>query len=467
MKKWVFIFLLSISLQASSQSAFPLAAERLSKAIRFPTISYSDTSLIEYNVYNDFIDFIKKTYPLTHQHLQPKIVNRYSLLFTWKGSNDNLLPVLFMAHYDVVPIDTNTIDRWKEEPFSGKINNGYITGRGAVDDKIAIIGLMETCERLLKENFKPQRTIYIAFGHDEEVGGQRGALMISKYLQQQRISFEAIFDEGSAIAKDIFPGTNKLIAFIGVAEKGDMNLLLTLKDKGGHSAAPPKETAINILSEAIMRLRDHPMPARLTDVTKETLKTMKPFVDWKTRLAINHMGLFRKKILKKMAANSITNALTRTVITPTIIKGGTKENILPGYVAVNLNIRILHGDSIGNIIEHINKTVKNDRIKIEVAIPGMSPSPISPIPSSSYSAMKKIIEEQFPGIFVAPVLCIGATDTRHYTSLCKNIFRFTPVVIDNDDKEMIHGYNERISLTALEKAMNFYYELVKKMDQLQ
>lgn len=467
MKKWFLSFVVLVSSQAFSQSSSSLASERLARAIRFPTISYSDTSLIQYDVYAGFLDFLNATYPLAYQRLQPKIINRFSLLFTWKGSNSDLLPLLYMAHYDVVPIDTNTIDRWTAEPFSGKINNNYIIGRGAVDDKMAVIGLMETCERLLKESFKPQRTIYIAFGHDEEVGGQRGALMISKYLQQQKISFEAIIDEGSAIAKDIFPGTSKLVAFVGVAEKGDMNLLLTLKDKGGHSAAPSKETAINLLSEAIIRLRDHPMPARLTDLSKLTLRTLKPLVDGKTRFAINHMGLFKKMILKKMEANNITNAIARTVITPTIIRGGTKENILPGYAAVNLNIRILQGDSIENILGHIQQTIKNDRIRIEIAIPGMNPSPITPLPSLSYSEVKKVIEGQFPGIFVAPVLCIGATDTRHYTSLCKNIFRFIPVVIDNEDKEMIHGYNERISLPALERALNFYYELVKKMDQLQ
>src|SRR5689334_1477589 len=145
MKKWFLSFVVLVSSQAFSQSSSSLVSERLARAIRFPTISYSDTSFIQYDVYAGFLDFLNESYPLVYQDLQPKIINRFSLLFKWKGSNDNLLPILYLAHYDVVPIDTNTIDKWMEEPFSGKINHGYLVGRGAVDDKIAVIGLMETC----------------------------------------------------------------------------------------------------------------------------------------------------------------------------------------------------------------------------------------------------------------------------------------------------------------------------------
>ena len=450
-----------------SQAPALLPVERFSEAIQIETVSHSDSFLIAYDNYTRFLHFLKRSYPLTHEHLQPKAINKYSLLFSWQGSNKSQLPILYMAHYDVVPVDSSTIDNWKEQPFSGIISDGFIWGRGTVDDKIGIIGLMEACERLLQENHQPQRSVYIAFGHDEEIGGRKGALAISNYLKEQNIFLEAVIDEGGAIAKDIFPGLDKPVALIGTAEKGDMNVLLLVEDGGGHSSAPHENTAIYILSEALTRLKNNPMPLRLTDPTRQMLKFVTPHLDGKTRFAVKNMWLFKKKILKKMSGNNVTNALVRTVITPTIIRGGVKENALPNNAMASVNIRTLPGDSLGNVLEHIRKTINNSNIRIIVTGSRTEASPVSSSESQPYHAMKKIIQEHFPEAIVSPVLSIGASDSRHFSRLSNNVLRFIPVVIEDEEKQMIHGYNERISIAGFEKAMQFYYELIKKMDGIE
>ena len=207
-------------------------------------------------------------------------------------------PVLFLAHYDVVPAEESTLNQWTHSPFSGYIDNEWIWGRGAIDNKSQVMSLLEATEKLLKENFIPRQDIYFAFGHDEEIGGENGALKIAEYLKTKNLEFAMLLDEGGIMVKDVFPGITKTIAFIATAEKGDMNIEMAVFDKGGHSSIPPKETAIDILSKAIIKLNKHPMPARMQEPTVEMFNILAPHFDAKTRFALRHRQFIQKKDLK-------------------------------------------------------------------------------------------------------------------------------------------------------------------------
>ena len=438
--------------------------QRLSKALQFETVSDYDSTTFDPVVYKDFINYLQQVFPLIHQKLEFRIINDYSLLYYWKGTDTKKAPILFLAHYDVVPAEASTLKQWIHSPFSGYIDNEWVWGRGAIDDKFQAMSLLETAENLLKENFSPRQDIYFAFGHDEEIGGERGAQKIAEYLKTKNLEFDMVLDEGGVIVKDVFPGITKTIAFISTAEKGDMNIEMSVYEKGGHSSVPPKETAIDILSKAIIKLNKNPMPARLQEPTIEMFDILAPYFDGKTRFAIRHRRLFRKKILVQLSDNPGTNALIRTVMSTTMLRGGAKENSLPTFAAVNLNIRILQGDSIESVMQYIHKITNDPRIQLTLRRLYHNPSSITPSNGKGWQVLSSTIKENWPGIVISPLVTPGTTDSRHYSSLSKNIFRFMPVTVTNESKEQIHGINERISINEYRKAIQFYSELIKKIN---
>ena len=149
--------------------------QNLSKGLQYPTISYSENAIPDSIAFFGFHRFLEKAFPLTHEKLSLKKISTYSLLYTWKGSDSSKKPIILMSHQDVVPVDQPTLNDWEAGPFEGRISESSIIGRGAIDDKGTLIGLLEAVEKLLEESFTPTRTIYLAFGHDEEVGGANGA----------------------------------------------------------------------------------------------------------------------------------------------------------------------------------------------------------------------------------------------------------------------------------------------------
>jgi carboxypeptidase PM20D1 len=461
--KIILFFLPAIIFIHPSAAQTPPELQRLSKAIQIQTISGTDSATFNPEHFKNFISFLQENFPLTHQRLEWKTINDYSLVYHWKGSGLSGKPVLLLAHYDVVPAEEKSLSKWQNPPFSGHIDSLFIWGRGTLDDKSSVMAMLESTENLLKENFLPSQTIYFAFGHDEEIGGYNGAKKIAEYFQN--LEFQMVLDEGGMMAKDLFPGMKKTIAFISTAEKGDLNVELSVHEKGGHSAAPPKETAIEIIAKALIKINEHPMKARLQSPTDEMLKTLAPHLDAKTRFALRNRWLFKKKILKKLSDNYGTNSIIRTVMSPTMINGGIKENSLPAYVAANINIRALQGDSIGTVLQHLKNTIKDERVMISVKEPYHYASAITPTDSKEYSLISKTILQIYPDVVVAPLLAPGTTDSRKYASLSKNILRFIPVTLDNESKEQMHGINERISLKEYMQAIRFYTELIKNINK--
>ena len=447
---------------AIAQTENTTEIQRLSKALQFETVSGYDSTVFNSPAYKNFISHLQQSFPLAHQKLEFKIINEYSLVYYWKGTDAKKLPLLFLGHYDVVPAEKSTLNKWNHPPFSGHIDHEWIWGRGAVDDKFQVMALLETAEKLLKENFTPHQDIYFGFGHDEEIGGEQGALKIAEYFKAKNLEFEMVLDEGGIMVKDVFPGITKTIALIATAEKGDMNIEMAVFQKGGHSSVPPKETAIDILSKAITKLNKHPMPARLQEPTIEMLTNLAPYFDGKTRFALKHRRLFRKKILKKLSGDPGTNALIRTVISTTMLWGGIKENSLPTFAAVNLNVRVLQGDSIESVMEYIHKITNDTCIRLTLKKPYHDPSPLTPSSGTAWNVLSTTIKENWPEVIISPFITPGTTDSRHYSSLSKNVFCFIPVTVNGESKEQIHGINERISINEYRKSIMFYTALIRK-----
>ncbi len=432
----------------------------LSEAVKIKTVSHDVTTLDSAPFYQ-FQAFLKQSYPLADSLLHRQCINKLSLLYTWKGKNPALQPLLLIGHMDVVPAENGGGEQWEFPPFSGEINNNAVCGRGTLDDKVNVIGLLEAVEMLLKEGFKPERTIYLAFGHDEEIGGEKGAAKIAAYLQEQHVKAGFLLDEGLVITKGIVPGIKKNVALIGISEKGYVSVELAVETDGGHSSMPARETAIGILSEAVSKLEKHPMRSQLSAPVQRFLDYVGPEMPFLQRLAFANQWLLKNLILSIYEKSSNAgNALVRTTTAPTLFKSGTKDNVLPGYATATLNFRILPGETSDDVMAHIRKTIKDKRVKAK-KLPNFSePSPVSEIDCPEFACLQKSISQTFSNTIIAPSLVLAATDARHYSAITKNLYRFIPLIAESDDLKRIHGVNEKISCSDFLNAVRFYRQLI-------
>src|SRR5690349_21878123 len=235
-------------------------AQRLAGALRFKTISYQDSMQFQPREFEGLQRYLRASFPKVHATLKLEKVNGYGLLYEWIGSDTGLAPAVLLAHQDVVPVEPGTEGKWTEPPFGGAIAAGYIWGRGALDDKGSLVAILEAVEHLISTGAKPRRTLYLAFGYDEEVGGRRGAARIADLLASRHLHPEFVLDEGGALATGLIPGVAAPVALVGIAEQGYVTVELTAQAEGGHSSMPPNETAVGMLAAGITRLEHHQMP---------------------------------------------------------------------------------------------------------------------------------------------------------------------------------------------------------------
>ncbi|MBX9853862.1 MAG: M20 family peptidase [Cytophagaceae bacterium] len=433
-------------------------AQNLSESIRIKTISYDNSPSFDSSVFNNFLIFLEDKFPLCDSLLDKKIINNYSVLYKWKGKNKALKPAILLAHIDVVPAE----GKWQEDPFSGLIKDNYIWGRGSLDDKVGVLGTLEAAEILLKENFKPERTVYFAFGHDEEVMGKNGAKKIAEWLKEQKVEAEFILDEGLVVTEGLVPGIENPVALIGIAEKGYLTLKLSVKMHGGHSSMPENETSLGVLSEAISQIERNKPDAKITPPVDAFLSSIGPEMPFAKKIIFANRWLFESAIINTYENTTAGNALVRTTVVPTIISSGVKENVIPDLAEAIVNLRTLPGESNSELIKELKNTIGDERIKIEV-LTEINPSSVSPTHTPGFNIIDKSIKQVFPNTYVAPSLMIAGTDSKHYSSISKNIYRFLPIRLSKNDLTRIHGSNERIKVEDYKNVIRFYYQLMKNI----
>jgi carboxypeptidase PM20D1 len=440
------------------------AAENLSRALQFQTISFQDASAVDAGTFLAFHAFLEKTFPLIHQRLTREVVGDLGLVYTWKGADPAAKPIILLAHMDVVPIAPGTLPDWTYPPFEGRIADGFIWGRGSMDCKGILMAIMESVEGLLAQGYQPRRTVYLCFGHDEEVGGWRGAAKIAALLKSRGVTAEFVIDEGGMIVDGKVMGIAKPLAMIGIAEKGYLSLELTVKTAGGHSSMPPRETAIGILAAAITRLQANPFPAKIGGVSALTMERLAPEMPSALRFALKNRWLFGPVIEQKLAQNAATDAMIRTTTAPTIIAAGTKENVLPQEARAVVNFRLLPGDRVADVIARVNKTIADPRVAVATIGVANEASSISSIDSPGFKILERTITDLFPETVIAPYLVLGGTDSRLYEPICDSIFRFAPMRIGPEDQERAHGTNERIGVANYHELIAFYTRLIRNSD---
>lgn len=433
--------------------------DRLSQALQHQTISLEDTAEINYELYEKFIEFLQINYPNLHENTQLTRIGDYSLLYKWEGSKEDLKPALMMGHYDVVPANADTL--WEQPPFDGVIDSNFVWGRGALDDKGGIMSVIEAVEYLAGSDFEPERTMYIALHHDEEVGGKRGAEKVAEYLEEEGIELAYLLDEGLPIAEEILDNIDVPLAMIGVAEKGSVNIELTYRQDGGHSSMPPRSTVIGTLSRAVNRIEQKPMKASYSGLITETFEPLIPYMSFMQRLAFNNTWLFRGIIKNKLTKNPATNAALRTTAAKTIFEAGFKENVLPIEGRVIINFRVHPNDTIEDVREYVSDRIRNDNINIRVLDRARAPSPVSDTRAAPYQMLRRSIVESFDQALVAPSLFVAASDSRHYHNLTSNIYRFRPIRASHEDRPRVHGVDERIRINNYFEMIRFHIRFIK------
>jgi carboxypeptidase PM20D1 len=444
------------------QAAVPeAAAERLAGAIRLPTVSHEDPAAMDGGPFQVLHAYLEAAFPLVHRELGRETVATHSLLYTWPGSDPSLAPILLMGHLDVVPVEPGTEGRWQEEPFGGRIADGFIWGRGAIDNKSTVMGTLEAVEMLLAEGFRPARTLHLAYGHDEEVGGTAGARGIAALLRGRGVTLEVVLDEGGVIADGVLPGIRVPLALVGIAEKGFLSVELSTQVAGGHSSLPPAQTAIGILSAAIARLEENPMAPRLEGPTRLLFERIAPWLPFGRRVVMANLWLTRGLVVRSLEANPTTNAMVRTTMAPTLFQAGTKDNVLPSRARGVLNFRVLPGDSTSGVIEHVRRVIDDERVEVRPAGRfSAEPSAVSSTEAESYRRLERAIRTAVPDAVVAPYLVVVVTDARHYAPLGRNVLRFLPVRLGPDDLARMHGTNERIGIREYEAAVRVYRQVI-------
>lgn len=444
---------------------------RFKGALDIPTVSY-ETKHSSPQELLKLINYIESSFPEIHNasFVKREVVANYSLLYTIEGENKDLRPYLLISHLDVVPV---VKEQWSSDPFKTVIKDDkHIYARGTIDAKHLLMSMLEALEYMLKKGFKPQRSFYLTFGHDEEVGGHEGArevgIILGKRLKESNWEqLEFLLDEGNIISKTRFPGIDADIGLIGVAEKGYVTMKVSTVGTVGHGSMPPSLTAIAKLSTAIAKFHSQLFPSFLgKGVERDMLEIMATYAKWPYKFLYSNFWLFKPIFSYIFDSDPTLSSLIRTSTAVTIINGGTKENVLPDSATAYINHRVHQDQSISEVLEFDRRVINDPTITIEAAGSMKEPSKTSLYCDEcyGYQLVKQSLLQVYPGTVVVPSVFLAASDSRWFLDLTDSVYRFSAIAVPLTEMKRFHGHDERISLENYENLINFYHHLMQNSD---
>lgn len=433
----------------------PISA--LQKLVRCKTISYYDSEKEDDSEFEKLIALLPELYPEVFKACSFEQLPDRALLFCWKGkAHDH--PSVMMAHYDVVPVEE---ENWEKPPFEGIIENGVLWGRGTLDTKVTFNGILSAANSLISKGFVPENDIYFAFSGGEEVNG-KGASNIVDYFEAKGLDLALVVDEGGAVVENVFPGVKVPCGLIGIAEKGMLNVTLSVESGGGHASAPKPHTPIGILSKACCDIENNPFPMHLTKPAAEMFDTLGRHSSFLYKVIFANMRIFKGvlDILGKKSGGEI-NALLRTTVAFTQANGSKAPNVIPPIASMTANLRLNPEDTVESATERLKKIINNDNIKVTVGS-NMNPSRVSQTNCEAWDKVASAVSNTWQGCLVSPYLMVQCSDCRHYGRISDKVYRFSAMDLTSEERSTIHGNNERIRIESVNKAVEFYIRLMQK-----
>ncbi|SDE13679.1 M20 family peptidase [Nocardioides lianchengensis] len=434
------------------------AVAKLQALVRIPTVSHRDPQLVDTDAFDRLLEELERQFPLLHERLELTRIHTHGLLFRWPGAAD-ARPVVLMAHLDVVPVE----GEWQHPPFSGEIVDGSIWGRGTLDDKGCVAGICEAVETLLEHGHTPAQDVWLSFGCDEEIAGVAAGLAVDE-LTRRGVRPWFVLDEGGAIASEAFPGVGAPIGVVGVTEKGVTSFELTATGRGGHASTPAKWGPTARIARAITRLERSPMPASVPEPTLELFRRMAPHAPLPLRPLMAGAERIKPLLTRALlAAGPEPAAMARTTFAVTTLSGSPALNVIAGTAKAGVNIRIMVGDTVAGVLEHVRKAIGDDQVEISV-VEQNEPSPISPR-DDAFELIERSISEIFPDAVPAPYVMMAATDARHFTAICERVYRFAPFRMTKAQRQAIHSYDEHLGVDAFLDGVRWYRHLIERLPQ--
>ncbi len=433
------------------------AIDALAQLVRCKTISYNDPALEDEDQFQKLIALLPSLYPRVFDVCSFQQLPDRALLLRWPGKKDGA-PSVMMAHYDVVPVDES---KWEKPAFAGIIEDSVLWGRGTLDTKATLNGVLSAANYLIGKGFQPENDIYFAFSGGEEING-KGAVNIVDYFEGQGITPALVVDEGGAVVENVFPGVKKPCGLIGIAEKGMMNVRYTVRSSGGHASAPLPKTPITTLAKACSSIVKKPFKMHLTKPAAEMFDTLGRHSSFALKLVFANLWLFKPVLdLICKAGGGEMNALVRTTTAFTQMQGSNARNVIPTEASLVSNMRLNPADSVESATEYLKKVVADDSVEITV-LESFQPSPISETGCESWDKVAQAVAQTWEGCIVAPYLMVQCSDSRHYGRISNHVYRFSAMDLTSEERKTIHGNNERIRLECIGRAVEFYIRLMKQ-----
>ncbi len=441
-------------------------AAHLSEAIKIKTVSHTDDSKTDWNEFNKFHKFLESSYPLFHKNLSKEVVGKASLLYKWEGTNPALKPMAMLSHMDVVPVPEGTETEWRHPAFDGFNDGEFIWGRGSLDMKNHLICVMEAAETMLEEGFRPERTIYFCFGHNEEIAdpNNSGAAEIVKTLKSRGIYLDSCLDEGGALLRADIPGVikDKYIMGIGIAEKGYCDYKITVRGKGGHSSQAPKHNLLGKTANVIRDLEAHQFKSRFLPQVEAMFTEVCKNMTFPARMLTCHFQALKPLALKVMENFGVSACFIRTTTGVSMCEGSPMANVLPEKSSVTVNFRPLQGENSADVAKHIRKAVRYKDAEIEL-LKAKEPSRFSPCDSHAFKVIEEVCNQMNPGkCIVVPYIVMGETDAYHYEEICTNVLRFAPFKVTVKLISTCHAVNERVPVSVLGESVEFFKKYMEK-----
>lgn len=434
------------------------AAENLQELIRCKTVSYKDSALEDDAEFQKLINKLPELYPNVFKVCEFTKFPDRGLLFRWKGKNDGD-PAVMMAHYDVVPARE---DMWDVPAFEAVIKDGRIFGRGALDTKTSFNSILFAADHLIAEGFVPENDMYFAFSGNEEISG-KGAVNIVDHFEKNNITPSMVLDEGGAVVENVFPGVKAPCGLIGIAEKGLMDVKYTVRSNGGHASAPKPKTPVDTLARACVRVVSDPFKAHLTEPVIKMFDTLGRYSSFVYKVIFSNIRVFfplLDMICKKSGGE--LNALVRTTVAFTRMKGAAASNVIPPEASMISNIRLNPEDNMDSALKYIKKTIGDKNVEVEL-IDGMNPSRISTTDCAGWDKISSAVASTWKGCIVSPYLMVQCSDSRHYGRISDKVYRFSAMDLTAEERGTLHGNNESIRLETLERATEFYIRLMRQL----